>query len=102
METLPETRALETPAVQTSSHSDVISSACRDMLELRTNGVLDVEKIKSWIEAQEQLECLSMRQLYGVLERISGCKKGATRAERAGDIVRWLHSRPKKPGRRVT
>ena len=75
------------------------------MLELRTNGVLDVEKIKSWTEAQEQLECLSMRQLYGVLERMPGCKK----VPQALSVLETLcggssrdQRTERKPGRRVT
>ena len=63
------------------------------MLELRTNGVLDTEKIKTWTEAQAQLEALPMRQLFGILEKLLGCKRGATSAERAADIVRWLQTR---------
>ena len=55
METLLETRVVETPAVKATSHSDVISQACRDMLEKWTSGLLEVEKTKSWTEAEEQL-----------------------------------------------
>ena len=62
------------------------------MLELRTNVVLDTEKIKTWMEAQAQLEALPMRQLFGILKKLPGCRRGATSAERAADIVRWLQT----------
>ena len=62
------------------------------MLELRTNVVLDTEKIKTWMEAQAQLEALPMRQLFGILKKLLGCRRGATSAERAADIVRWLQT----------
>ena len=55
--------------------------------------VLDTEKIKTWTAAQAQLEALPMRQLLGILEKLPGCKRGATSAERAADIVRWLQTR---------
>ena len=90
---VPENRVAEVPAVQTTQDWNTVSSACKDILELRTNGVLDLEKIKTWTEAQEQLENLPMRQLYGILEKLPGCKKGTTSSERAVDIVRWLQAR---------
>ena len=89
---VPERPAAEAPATQ-AQVSDNISPASKDMLELRTNEVLDTEKIKTWTEAQTQLEALPMRQLFGILEKLPGCKRGATSAEWAADIVRWLQTR---------
>ena len=83
----------EAPTTQVAQVSDNINPACKEMLELRTNGILDTEKIKTWTEAQAQLDALPMRQLFGILEKLSGCKRGATGAERAADIVRWLQTR---------
>ena len=70
---VPERRAAEAPTTQVAQISDNISPACKDMLELRTHGVLDPEKIKTWMEAQAQLEAQPMRQLFGILEKLPGC-----------------------------
>ena len=95
---VPERRATEAPATQMTQVCDTNSLACKDMLGLRTNGVLDAEKIKTWTEAQAQLEALPMRQLFVTLEKLPGFKKGATSAERAVDVVRWLQTRLETPG----
>ena len=89
---MPERRVAEAPTTQVAQVSDNVNPACKDMLELRTNGVLDTEKIKTWTEAQAQLEALPMTQLFGILEKLPGCKRSATSAERAADIVRWLQT----------
>ena len=47
LELVPERRVAEAPTTQVAQVSDHISPACKDMLELRTNGVLDTEKIKT-------------------------------------------------------
>ena len=72
VEMVPERRVAETPTTQVAQVSDKISPACKDMLELRINGVLDTEKIKTRTEAQAQLEALPMRQLSGILEKLPG------------------------------
>ena len=41
-----------------------------------------------------------MRQLYCVLERMPGCKKGATSVERAGDVVYGGSSRDQRTERK--
>ena len=68
---MPERRVAEAPTTQVGQVSDNVNPACKDMLELRTNGVLDTEKIKTWTEAEAQLEALPMRQLFGILERVA-------------------------------
>ena len=93
LELMPERRVAEAPTTQVAQVSGSINPACKDMLELRTSGVLDTEKIKTWTEAQAQLEALPMRQLFGILKKLPGCKRGATCAERAADMVRWLQTR---------
>ena len=90
---VPERRVAEASTSQVAQVSDNINPACKDMLELRTNAVLDTEKIKTWTEAKAQLEALPTRQLFGILEKLPGCKRGATGAEQAADIVRWLQTR---------
>ena len=51
---------------------------------------MEVENVKLWTEAQEQLEHLSMRRLYGV-GKDAWLQEGLL--QRARDIVRWLQSR---------
>ena len=90
---VPERRAAEAPATQVAQVSDNIGPACKDMLELRTSGVLDTEKDQDVARSAGAAGSPADETTFGILEMLPGCKRGATSAERAVDIVRWLQTR---------